>query len=202
MFPLDLHIIPSVEDFSGWLWASYPLHLSQAIDNASAAYAELSLRVVELLEQARQEGLSVTFQDNLQRQARSRAKVQYRPLLDAVQTFLEVGTRRQRRQHLLAHRRQCTQWQQTRRAGDYPAAYSMSFLEGEFPPLVDTTIHTDKQRQQLYKDPLEIKMAVKDTQIPTVLDTDITDTSDLLRPREEKEWHDKSFIHEFQEGRS
>ena len=37
--------------------------------------------------------------------------------------------------------------------GDYPAANSMSFLVGDFPLPVDTTIETDTQRKTLFKDP-------------------------------------------------
>ena len=59
MLPLDPNTTPSVEDLKGWLWASYPLHLSQAIyKKASSAHAELSVRVEKLLDEARQEGLA------------------------------------------------------------------------------------------------------------------------------------------------
>ena len=110
---------------------------------------------------------------------------EYRPLLDATQTFLEVGTQRQRRQHLLDHRQQCTQWQHSRRVGDFPAEYSLSFLEGEFPPLVDITIQTEKQRQQLFNEPFE----------PVITDL-VTDPPDLTVV---KEWHYKNFIDEFKD---
>ena len=73
MFPLESGSIPTVEDLKGWLWASYPLHLSQAIDKASAAHAELSLRVVKLLEEARQEGIASPVRARQQQQARRRA---------------------------------------------------------------------------------------------------------------------------------
>ena len=53
MFPLDQSCTPTDEDLKQWLWAPHPLHLSQAIDKASSARAELSARAVTLLEAAR-----------------------------------------------------------------------------------------------------------------------------------------------------
>ena len=73
--------------------------------------------------------------------------------------------------------------------GDYLASYNMSFLDGEFPPLVDTTIQTNKQRQQLSKDPFAILPVV--SEIPT--------TGVPLMEKEEKDWRFKEFIDEFKE---
>ena len=161
MFPLEPGYTPTCDDLKSWLWASYPLHLSEAIDRATAARAELAQRVVTLLEEARQKGPALSVQNRTVKNVRQCTKMVYRPLLDIAETFLEVSPRRQRRKQLLAYRSQCRQWQASRRVSDYPAAYSMSFLEGEFPPLVDTPIQSDINRRNLHKDPFTLVQAAE-----------------------------------------
>ena len=153
----------------------------------SAARAELSLRVVALLEEARREGPAGPVQASQPQHARRRAKMVYRPLLDVTEAFLDVGNRHQRRQHLMEHRIQWARWQASRREGDYPAAYSTYFLAGDFPALVVTTIQSDTQRRNLFKDLFAAFMDTVEILIPTITPT-------------EKRWEYKDFLDEHLEN--
>ena len=103
-------------------------------------HTDLSLQVTNLLEVEVQQDYYLARPQSLKvRRAKAKA---YRASFGITETFIEeVGNRREP----LAHRDQSRRGQVSCTDDQYPASYSMLFLDGKFPPQVGKTIHTDIQ---------------------------------------------------------
>ena len=76
--------------------------------------------------------------------------------MDVIKSFVKIASRKERRDQYNASRDRSRAWQATREEGNYPAAYSLSYLEGELPPVVETPVMSTKQRRALFNDPYEV----------------------------------------------
>ena len=106
------------------------------------------------------EGHSQVQMDNSQSSEATASSSDHRPVarrvrqgLDVIETFVEIASRKERRELYNAKRARSRAWQEARAAGRYPAAYSLAYLEGEIPPVVEVQVMSTRQRRALFTDP-------------------------------------------------
>ena len=132
-----------------------PREAGGKLREASKAHEELVYAAVLL-----REGYSQSQPDSTQISAKSsdsgvRRKVsrRLRPGLDEIESFIKLASRKERRIQYNIKRDRSRAWQAARAVGHYPAAYSISYLKGDLPPVVEVSVLTTPQRRALYKDP-------------------------------------------------
>ena len=69
-----------------------------------------------------------------------------------IESFVEIASRKQYN----VKRNRCRQWQAARTAEHYPVAWSISYLEGELPPVVEVPLISTCQRRALFQDKLTV----------------------------------------------
>ena len=154
MIQIDPMNPPLPATLRDWLWESYPERLVEKITEASQAHEELVNAAVLLMEGSQSQSdstqNSTTSPDSGVRRKVSR---RIRPGLDEIEEFLEIASRKARREEYNAKRDRSRAWQATRVEGHYPAAYSISYLEGDLPPVIEVPVLTAIQRRALHTDP-------------------------------------------------
>ena len=158
MIQIDPMNPPLPQTLRDWLLESYPDRLAKTLREASKAHEELVYVAVLLVEgySQSQSDSTQTSEKSSDSGARRNVSRRVRPGLDETELFVEIENRKVRRKQYNFKRHWSRAWQAVRTAGHYPAAYSLSYLERELPPVVEVPMMSTCQRRVLFKDPFMV----------------------------------------------
>ena len=126
----------SVADVRQQLWDLYPHDIQRSLELAGRLYSELRDLACQEMELVRRNGdplpsLPQVRQHRVERRACDTVRHRFRPAMQVLEDYTSVASRVQRRDQLLALRAQARHWQAGRTGSQFPASFSLTYLDPE-----------------------------------------------------------------------